>query len=257
MYAPLQTREVFHLLFLRALTRSVPLSSFVLKGGSNLRFFFGSIRYSEDMDLDVHGIAVHILREKVAALLTSPGLADTLRTYGIERLQPPNLSRAKQTETAQRFKIHLLTTAGEDLSTKVEFSRRGRDPEFRAEPVASPILAAYRLSPIIVPHYSAAAALRQKIRALVERLEPEARDVFDLYTLSSHPEIRRGVQTRGHAQRTHKDAVESIYSIGYQQYRDTVVNFLAPEDRPVYDSAQTWDEIRLQAVALLQEGVLP
>ncbi len=60
---PLQMREVFHLVFLGALVRSVPLSAFTLKGGTNLRFFFGSIRYSEDVDLDVSGLAVHILRE--------------------------------------------------------------------------------------------------------------------------------------------------------------------------------------------------
>ena len=53
----LEQREAFHLLFLRALVRSMPLESFVLKGGSNLRFFFGSIRYSEDMYLDAGDIA--------------------------------------------------------------------------------------------------------------------------------------------------------------------------------------------------------
>ena len=60
---PLQKREVFHLLFLRELVQSIPLSAFVLKGGANLRFFFGNIRYSEDMDIDASGIAVHLLRE--------------------------------------------------------------------------------------------------------------------------------------------------------------------------------------------------
>ena len=112
---PLQMREVFHLVFLRALVRSAPLSAFALKGGTNLRFFFGSIRYSEDMDIDVSGLAVHVLRERVMKVFASSELADTLRTFGVEDLRLPDMARAKQTETVQRFMIGLLTSAGEDL----------------------------------------------------------------------------------------------------------------------------------------------
>lgn len=252
---PLQKREVFHLAFLRALVRSVPVSTFALKGGSNLRFFFGSIRYSEDMDLDASGLPVHVLRDKVMAILASSGLTDTLRTFGIERITPPDISHAKQTETVQRFKVHLLTTAGEDLSIKVEFSRRGLDSPIRAEPVAGPILAAFRMAPLIVPHYTAAAALRQKIRALASRRQPEARDVFDLYTLSSQPEASTPGLAEGIARGSLVEARERIYSIGYPQYRDTVVTFLGPEDRAAYDSSRSWDEIRLRAVSVLEQGM--
>jgi len=45
--------ELFHLTFLRALaTRGEGKQRIALKGGCNLRFYFGSVRYSEDMDLD-------------------------------------------------------------------------------------------------------------------------------------------------------------------------------------------------------------
>lgn len=43
-----------------------------LKGGCNLRFFFGSVRYSEDMDLDVVVIAKETLKNQVDRLLKSP-----------------------------------------------------------------------------------------------------------------------------------------------------------------------------------------
>jgi len=49
MLNPIQVREIFHLVFLRALVRSMPLSTLALKGGVNLRFFFGSTRYSEGL----------------------------------------------------------------------------------------------------------------------------------------------------------------------------------------------------------------
>jgi predicted nucleotidyltransferase component of viral defense system len=252
---PLQTREVFHLAFLRALARSVPVSTWVVKGGCNLRFYFGSIRYSEDMDLDVSGLPVHTLREKVITVLNSSGLTDTLRIYGIDRVQPPEVTRAKQTETVQRFKIHLFTTGGEDLFTKVEFSRRGFDSPVLTESVSPPVLAAYRMPPLIAPHYGAAAAVRQKVHALVTRRQPEARDVFDLYTLSSRLGVTNREVTGGLSRRAIPQARERIYAIGYEQYRDTVISFLGPEDRAAYDSSQFWDEIRLRAVSTLEQRV--
>lgn len=252
---PSQKREVFHLAFLRAFGRSAPLSTFVVKGGCNLRFFFGSIRYSEDIDVDVSGLSVHLLRDRVMAILESSGLVDTLRTFGIEGVQPPTISRAKQTETVQRFKVHLLTTAGEDLSTKIEFSRRGLDSPIRSEPVSTVVVGAYHLAPIIVPHYTALPAAKQKIRALIARREPQARDVFDLYTLSSQPEVSSADLRIGFSERELRQARDRIYDIEYVQYRDTIVSFLAPADRVAFGSSEIWDEIRLRAVSLIAQPV--
>ncbi len=253
-FIPIQKREIFHLLFLRALVRSIPLSTFALKGGSNLRFFFGSIRYSEYMDIDVSGLAVHALREKVMKVLESPSLMDTLRTFGIEDLRLPDMTRAKQTETVQRFKIGLLTSAGEDLATKVEFSRRGLDEGIRAEPVSPRVLAAYRLPPIIVPHYDARSAALQKVRALLSRTQPQPRDIFDLYLLSSQPEVLEADLGHDFGLSTIYQIRDTIYAMEFQQYRDAVVSFLGAEDRAAYDSPQIWDEIRLRVLAML-EGV--
>ncbi len=56
---------------------------FGIKGGCNLRFFFESVRYSEDIDFDVAGIPVHTLKEKVNMVLGGPALAMPLRSRGI------------------------------------------------------------------------------------------------------------------------------------------------------------------------------
>ena len=254
MADPLQLREIFHLAFLRGLARVVPLSAFVLKGGGNLRFFFDSIRYSEDMDLAAADLPVHALRDKTMSVLASSALADTLRTFGIERIQPPDMKRAKQTETVQRFKVHLLTTAGEDLPAKIEFSRRRLDAPVRAESVSSQVLGPYRMAPLIVPHYTAEAAIRQKIRALAGRPQPQARDVFDLYVLSSRPEAAGAGPARDVPPVKLREARERIFAIAFGQYRDTVVGFLGPEDRAAHDSEPVWDEIRLRALSLLEKG---
>lgn len=45
--------ECFHLAFLAALRTKVHPDRYVLKGGANLRYFYGSQRYSEHIDLDI------------------------------------------------------------------------------------------------------------------------------------------------------------------------------------------------------------
>ena len=118
----LAIREVFHLEFVRWLAHKIKPENYVLKGGVNLRFFFKSIRYSEDMDLDLRGVKVEILKQKVIKILQSIIFQDNLKPFGIEKIIPPDIKKAKQTETTQRFKIHLITPGGEDFFTKIEFS---------------------------------------------------------------------------------------------------------------------------------------
>ena len=57
-------REVFHFCFLEHLLLISDPKIYILKGGVNLRFFFSSPRYSEDMDIDVIAGSVSILKKK-------------------------------------------------------------------------------------------------------------------------------------------------------------------------------------------------
>lgn len=117
-----QAIEFFHLAFLQVLQGRLDQASYVLKGGANLRYFFDSVRYSEDIDLDVSGIEVWALQEKVDGALSASALAMLLRGGG---LLVGEFSKPKQTETTQRWKVALvLTGRSEPLRTKIEFSRR-------------------------------------------------------------------------------------------------------------------------------------
>ena len=51
--SPLAIREGFHVVLLKALAERLQGRDWVLKGGTNLRLYFSSIRFSEDIDLDV------------------------------------------------------------------------------------------------------------------------------------------------------------------------------------------------------------
>jgi len=103
-YDNLQVREVFHIEFLRAFTKKIRPSFYVLKGGVNMRLFFGSVRYSKDMDLDVNTVSVSVLRDTVMKIIVSTSFQNELKVFGIEKILP----------TTQRFKIHLITHQGDD-----------------------------------------------------------------------------------------------------------------------------------------------
>ena len=250
-YTPLQMREVFHLEFLRWFGRKLASSEYILKGGVNLKLFFGSIRYSEDMDIDLQRVRVDRAQKIVMEILSTRGFADSLKLFGIEKIVPPDITKAKQTETTQRFKIHLLTLAGEDLFTKIEFSRRGMKGTSVVEPVSTRILRAYKMTPFLVAHYDANSAVAQKIHALAQRSILQARDIFDLFLLSSQCDGTAFAEDLSRP--VLKTAYDNIFQVGFTQFRDTVVAYLGDEEKKAYSSAAVWDEIKLKTAHFLEE----
>lgn len=259
IYNPLQLREIFHLEFLRWLSKKIKAKDYSLKGGVNLRFFFNSFRYSEDIDLDVSGIRVGILKDIVMEILQAPSFHDAIEPFGVERVVPPDIFKAKQTETTQRFKLHLITSSGEDLFTKVEFSRRGFKGQVAVESVSDVILRSYKMPPLLVPHYAIESMITQKIEALVARSVIQARDIFDLYILSSQYNEAELQKLKDGSRNNTPDinklirARENIFEITFRQFRDTVLSYLAPEDQEIYKTAASWDEICLKAANFIDE----
>ena len=249
-YDQLQVREVFHLEFLRWLGRKVKAEHYAVKGGVNLRLFFGSFRYSEDIDLDVRAVPVERLKDIVMEILKARSFADNLKGFNIAQIIAPDITKAKQIQTTQRFKVHLITSSGEDLFTKVEFSRRGMKGEAVVHPVPDIILRQYKLAPILVPHYGISSAVSQKIGALAARAVTQARDIFDLFILSSQYDAAKGpVEDAAKI----ASAYDNIFTISFEQFRDTVVSYLAAEDQPAYGTAPMWDEIKLKTARFLEE----
>lgn len=246
--SPIRFVEQFHLLFLAQLGRRVNPSLFVLKGGCNLRFFHGSIRYSEDMDLDLAAIEAQAFRDKVSEVIAARPFAQILEARGIaiDRVSAP-----KQTETTQRWKFGLRVESGAaSLPTKIECSRRGLDPGVAFGSIDSRIARAYQLPPLMVSHYDAAAALRQKVGALAGRRETQARDVFDVHrllaggaTLSAGPGVARDVLNRASA---------NAMAIDFGMFKSQVLAYLEPDDQAQYDSSSAWDTVVLEVVDALR-----
>ncbi len=233
--------ESFHLSLLRILEARLTRANWVVKGGANLRAWFGSRRYSEDLLLDIIKCAPHVLRERFDTILLSRPLAEVLTTQGLEIT---HTSRPKQTDTTQRWKIELKAAGvSMPLHTRVEFSRRGtRDEEYALEPVRPEIVRPYGIPAPTANHYTARSAMRQKIQALAGRSETQARDVWDLdhllRTTAADPRpLPREVRA------LLSEAVERALSLGYDAFKAQVVPYLSAEDQTTYGTHNAWDRM--------------
>jgi hypothetical protein len=220
--------EQFHLLFLAQLSRRVDRWTFVVKGGCNLRFFHRSIRYSEDLDLDVGEIEVVALRDHVRAVFASRPFVQILEARGI-RIE--HVTEHKQTDTTQRWKLGLrVEGAAVPLPTKIECSRRGLDEGVAFGSVDPSVSRGYQVPPLMLSHYDAAAAFRQKVGAAggaaggAERLDAE-------------------VAARASA---------NAMAIGFAMFKSQVLAYLPPEEQAHYDSASVWDTVVLEVVEALR-----
>jgi len=245
-----QAVELFHLVFLRALVaKGEDKALIALKGGCNLRFYFGSVRYSEDVDLDVTVISKGTLKNKVDRLLLSPLIVAPLAAKGVRVVET---STPKQTETTQRWKAG-LRVEGLDvpIRTKIEFSRRGEIIGARFEALDRAALRPYGLTPFLATHYATQAAIVQKVHALAGRTEPQARDVFDLNLLLARTEADAVPLTD--AQRAWvPDAIERAMSISFDDYTSKVVSYLEPAQAELFEGRSAWDAMQDAVVSRLE-----
>ncbi|MEX0972401.1 MAG: nucleotidyl transferase AbiEii/AbiGii toxin family protein [Solirubrobacterales bacterium] len=235
---PAQIVEFFHVVFLDVLSKRLDPTRYVLKGGANLRFFFGSLRYSEDIDLDVSGVEPWGLEEKVDGVLDSAPLSTLLRVGGLTITE---FSKPKQTATTRRWKVGVEVPGRSDpLRTKIEFSNRNGEQRYRLEPVPSRIVSPYALRAPSVQHYIESAPTEQKVVALANRSETQARDVFDLDLLLR----RRALPAGSLDSQVLSDAADRALQLPFAAFRDQVLPFLEPDAFELYDSEAAWEQMQ-------------
>jgi predicted nucleotidyltransferase component of viral defense system len=243
-----QAVELFHLLFLQQLGARLDKKFYALKGGCNLRFFFRSIRYSEDLDLDTQTIAKETLRKNVNRILQFQGFTSILHSH---RLGISFISEPKQTATTQRWKIHLrLLDSSAELPTKIEFSRRGFRAGTAFEPIDSEIARLHRLRPVLATHYTLETAFTQKVEALIHRTETQARDVFDLHLLLDAG--AEGTELAPAVRKKLGQACENAIGIQFDDFQGQVVAYLAPEYQDYYGMPVAWEKLQENVVANLE-----
>lgn len=248
LYSPKASTELFHLVLLDLLGRKVDKRHYALKGGGNLRFFFQSIRYSEDMDLDVSAaLTKDKLQDVMSRILESKTIEQILDVKGI-RIQEK--SSPKQTDTTQRWKFR-ITVPGSSVSlrTKIEFLRRGMKTGLSFDPIDTNLIRTYELQPILASHYQREEAYAQKVIALATRRQIQARDVFDLHLL-----LTSGVDPAATYNKTVKyidKARDNAWTMSYAMFKSQVLSYLHPEYQAQYSSPELWDDIVLTVVEAL------
>jgi hypothetical protein len=239
MYTSRELREAFHFCFLERLLRTAGANLFVLKGGVNLRFFFGSPRYSEDMDFDVVAGSVATLKKNGYKVLEDAALRRTLGTYGIADIEINDPGTAKHTATTQRFRVQLVTVSGERLPSKIEFSRRAPvEGGGREVALVDPEVARrYQRLAFRCQHYDGAAAVAQKLLALAGRTVTQARDVFDLDVLQrgghAHPLTLRKLVS----DEQRRTAAANLQGLRFEDFAGQVLEFLDEDQRRGLDAA--------------------
>ncbi|MES2521920.1 MAG: nucleotidyl transferase AbiEii/AbiGii toxin family protein [Gemmatimonadota bacterium] len=287
MLSDVAAREAFHVLLLEFLLKRIP-TGLVLKGGVNLRLFFGSPRYSQDIDFDAEPRLRDAVRSAIRSGLKDPHLRQHFVDLGGADIRATETPQ-KNTETTLRFKFGVVSGGGVDLPTKVEVSFRPRPALDVADEDAAPagLVDRFRLplpsldaasrrrgrdrrtdasargadtpgpshGALIVRHYRRLAALRQKVGALALRNEVQARDVFDLGVLDA------AAMSAAEAARLREALPDSVlqkaaaraFEIPYEAYEDKVLAFLDPTDRARYAPPNQWDEQCLFAHELAQQ----
>jgi hypothetical protein len=253
MLSDTRIREVFHFCFLERLLKLSDPNIYILKGGVNLRFFFNSPRYSEDMDIDVFAGSVATLKKNGYKILQDAAFKRSLRLFDIEDIEINDPNKAKQTTTTQRFRFALITPAGHRLPTKVEFSRRKQDVADDApmELIDPGIARQYRKLAYRCRHYSGEVAVVHKIKALAGRTVTQARDVFDLAILFNGgytiPTAKEPLITKSQL----AQAIECLMGLTWNDYQGQVVEFLDIESREEYGTESAWELLQRRVLETL------
>lgn len=240
--------ERFHLALLQVLPQYVPAANYAVKGGANLRLFYGSVRRSEDIDLNFVGRVgtAWSLQARMDAVLHSPALAALLAVHGMKIL---SVNPSKVTSTTGRWKFQ-MTAPGLEVSSKVEFSMRREDrPLYQMGPVLVRIAGGAGVRPAIANHYLPLGAVEQKVAALALRSETQVRDVFDLdFLFVRFPDTALAAQSSAHD----LDLARSrVFEATYDDYLQLVVTFLDPAFVQMYHNQAEWERIVLNVATRL------
>jgi hypothetical protein len=223
----------------------------------NLRLYYGSVRYSEDMDFDANSRIAGRLRRPVPTLIRSHAFQMPLRELGLRGVEMDSAPK-KATDTTLRFKMGLDLGGGVLEPTKVEFSFRADvppEPATAGEPVSS-VVAQYVPSGTdwtSVLRYPYPSAIWQKLRALATRREVQARDVFDLHHLMQprFGAVPVDLLRQSLSDEILDDALTRTYDVDPNQFAEKVLRYLPLGNRDRLLSE--WDEMRQQVAEHILE----
>ena len=251
----LELVQGFHIAFLTALAQSADIRGWALKGGGNMRFFYGSRRFSEDIDLDATGAAT--FTRKVERAFESTLMQKQLAAIGTRMTEFYPKDRS---DTKERWNLKLVIPGVPVeqgvASTKIEISYRPYPAiprEIAVERIDSNVMATYggRLVAPQLTRYLAPSAVGQKIIALSERSATQPRDAYDLDHLwKAYPDAL----AKGQIDPAIADsAAARLVELTYGQYEALVGSFLDPDYAGIEGTEEHWNAIQTAVLGKLME----
>lgn len=251
--------ERFQLAFLLVLSAQMP-RGWCVKGGVNLRAFYGSPRASKDVDFDAF-ITADRAQDRVSKLLRSSSLVGELRRGQIVLV---DIHLSKATDTTLRWKPELRFQARYTFRTKLEFSTRNTT---ESDEQVDWLLRHQRTSTIdeglrvrhsmavgpTATHYDPMAAYAQKVVALAQRSVSKARDIFDINWLITNFPADCAAAPAPHAEQ----AAERAAVLTLDDFRAQVVPFLDEADVAVFGSQAAWEQMQHRVVSDLLRRSVP
>lgn len=245
-------RETFQLLFLHALSQRWGQNPrpWAVKGGCALRFFFGSPRYSVDLDIDVHEFSESALKSALEPATTSTDRV--LKQRRIGSIESHTLAKAGQ--NVLRIKFTLKTTEGESVPTKIEFSRRTM-PLLRFAVTKAPapnVRESAALPAFLLPTYPRDAMVALKTAALTDRNRNAIRDIFDLALFLPCPPPAKEMAMLYIEPDTLPAAARWIQGKDndYAEYLDKIEPYMGGEENL---NEASWNELRMNVAAALTD----
>jgi len=163
-------REYFQHLFLSYFYKLEGAENILFKGGTALRFIYGSPRFSEDLDFSLFNIKPYKLKKSIEDLFTK--VLVEIENVGIKVDLGPKPGPTKEGYYGDAsFKIYdyPLVTVSINVS-----ARDGRKITSEIETIANDFIPTYNLY-----HLPQEILIEEKIYALLER--KKARDFYDIY----------------------------------------------------------------------------
>lgn len=247
-----QVVESFHLALMTVLGERAGRDVFVLKGGTSLRFFLKSIRYSEDIDIDVPTVEQWRFTDRIKVAVEGEALARLLSLLGTSMDQG---YRKGASATKEDWSFELVhPDVPLPVRTRLEVSYREHDypadsffPDRPANDVMAPYARALR-APIIT-RYRVPVAMSQKVRALYGRTETQPRDVFDLdFLLGGWPDRPTDLEEAEIGA-----AIDRVFELDYGEYASKVVTMLDPVLATLYEGEEAWGDMQQRVIDALAD----
>ena len=189
--------EAFQLLILDSIYAQSGSESMIFQGGTALRWMYGGMRFSEDLDF-VSQLSIENI-EKFITKATKKIQNACLAQFGAGQLELQKKRSRKQ--AAKYFFIFRPVAHRERIAVRVEFEKlkTGIEPDsktfiLRDLPLVSNLVV---LGNLIMPYSSSIIMvetpeeiLSDKIRALYERKYLKGRDFYDIWWLVNHMRVK-------------------------------------------------------------------